>query len=98
MVEYNNHLKIGSVSVVHKNKMVVTNLSNRDFELFLKNMDDFAFDVGHIPPGYEHRADLISDLFYNTPSLDWLICWYNGIDDPFQQLNILDEIKIPRVI
>lgn len=98
MVDYNNHLKIGSVSVAHKGKNVVTNLTNRDFELFLQNMDDFAFDVGHIPPGYEHRADLISDLFYNTPTLDWLVCWFNGIDDPFQQLNILDEIKIPRII
>jgi hypothetical protein len=97
VAEYNNHLKLGSVSIVHKNKNVVTNLGSTDFESFIKNMDDFDFDVGNIPPGFEHRADLISALFYNTPTLDWLICWFNGVDDSFQQLNIMDQIKIPKL-
>lgn len=97
MVEYNNHLKIGSVNILHKNKNIVTNLTSKDFEAFIQNFDSFDFSVGNIPPGFEHRADLISALFYNTPTLDWLICWFNGVADPFQEFNIMDQIKIPKL-
>jgi hypothetical protein len=95
---YNNHLKIGNVTVKHKNRDVTSTLNSDDFESFLTSMDQFEFDVGNIPPGYEHRADLISNLFYDTPTLDWLICWFNNISDPFTQLNVMDLIKIPRLI
>ena len=94
---YNNHLKVGNVRIIHKDKAVISVLNSEDFDKFLSQMDDFAFDVGNIPPGFEHRADLISNLFYDTPTLDWLICWFNGISDPFQQLNIMDQIKIPKI-
>tara|TARA_R100001509_G_scaffold145085_1_gene101596 strand:- start:494 stop:685 length:192 start_codon:yes stop_codon:yes gene_type:complete len=50
--------------------------------------------VGVIPPGFEHRADKIADLFYESPELDWLVCWTNNISDPFQQLNVGDRIRI----
>jgi hypothetical protein len=95
---FNNHLKIGSVTVLHKDKNVTTSLNSVDFENFVASMKDFDFNVGNIPPGFEHRADLISNLFYNTPTLDWLICWFNDIKDPFQQLNVRDQIKIPKLI
>jgi len=54
--------------------------------------------VGVIPPGYEHRADLIADLFYGSAAMDWLILWVNNIADPFQQLNVGDRIKIVDLI
>jgi hypothetical protein len=95
---YNNHLKIGSVTVKHKDKDIASVLNSSDFETFLESMDQFEFDVGNIPPGYEHRADLISNLFYDTPTLDWLICWFNNVSDPFNQLNVMDAIKIPKLI
>ena len=50
--------------------------------------------VGIIPPGYEHRADKIADLFYGSPTLDWVVLWTNNISDPFEQLNVGDRIKI----
>jgi hypothetical protein len=95
---FNNHLNIGFTRIVHKNREITTTLNNLDFETFLQEMDNFDFDVGYVPAGFEHRADLISDTFYNTPTLDWLILWFNKIKDPFQELNVRDQIKIPRVI
>ena len=85
------------MQVLHKDKTITTSLNATELESFLKDMDNFDFDVGNIPPGFEHRADLISNLFYNTPTLDWLICWFNGIKDPFQALNVRDQIKIPKL-
>lgn len=95
---YNNHLKIGYITVKHKNKDVVTSIGSDEFQSFIDNIEDYEYDVGHIPPGLEHRADLISNLFYGTPTMDWLICWANNIKDPFQQLNIRDQIRIPRLL
>lgn len=96
-MEYNNHLKSGNILVSHKDKVLATSLNSRDFRNFLSKMDTLDFDSGVIPPGFEHRADLISNLFYNTPTLDWLICWFNNVSDPFQELNIGDSIKIPKL-
>jgi hypothetical protein len=90
-------LRISPVETVHKGKKVVTSLGSIEFRSFIDSMDRSDFQVGTIPPGYEHRADKIADLFYEDPNLDWLVCWTNNISDPFQQLNVGDRIRIiPR--
>lgn len=94
MLSYRNHLKAGHVTIKHKNKTVVTSLNSVDFRNFIDSLRDVNYLTGTIPPGYEHRADKISNLFYETPELDWLICWTNNISDPFQQLNVGDRIRI----
>jgi hypothetical protein len=91
---YKNHLKMGYQEVIHRNKKVVSSLNSLEFRRFISSLDDSDFQIGVIPPGFEHRADRISDLFYDTPELDWLICWTNNVSDPFQQLNVGDRIKI----
>jgi len=96
-MEYLNHLKIDYTIIEHKKKNIVTSLNSGTFETFLKETDTYEFKIGVVPAGFEHRADLISNLFYETPTLDWLICWYNNISDPFQQLNAGDIIKIPLI-
>lgn len=88
---------MGYSTVTHKNKKLVTSLNSDQFEGFLSNLDKRNYKVGYIPAGYEHRADLISNLFYNTPSLDWLICYFNNISDTFNQLNVGDRILIPII-
>lgn len=91
---YSNHLRMGYVETIHKNKKVVSSLNSIEFKRFITSLEDSNFRVGTIPPGFEHRADKISDLFYDTPELDWLVCWVNNVSDPFQQLNVGDRIKI----
>lgn len=97
MANYNNYFSIDSYEITHKGKRMVTNLNSDRFESFINDLEVNDYIAGIIPPGYEHRADLISDLFYNTPIYDWLICWANNIRDPFNELNIGDSIKIPRI-
>ena len=91
---YKNHLKAGYTDILHKGKRVATSLNSSEFKTFIKSLDETSYLVGTIPPGFEHRADKISELFYETPELDWLICWTNNVSDPFQQLNIGDRIRI----
>lgn len=94
---YLNHHQSGYEVESHKGKTVITSTTSRTFELFTNSVDNLPFKVGYIPAGYEHRADLISDLFYNTPTYDWLICYFNNISDPFNQLNIGERILIPAI-
>ena len=94
---YKNHLRLGGYTVRHKNGKVVTTLNSSELESFVRNIEEQPFTLGVIPPGYEHRADKISNLFYGTPHLDWLICWSNNVSDPFQQLNVGDRIKIANL-
>jgi len=92
----NHHIK-GFENIVHKDKKLTISSTSIDFEKFIKQMRFISFTVGYIPAGYEHRADLISDLFYNTPIYDWFILYYNNIKDPFNELNVGDRILIPNI-
>lgn len=43
----------------------------------------------------EARLDLISNLFYQTPTLWWVIGMYNGITNPIFEVTIGRKLKIP---
>jgi len=96
-MEYSNQLSKGFSKTFHKNKNVISTLDSSNFELFFGSMNNITFSVGFIPTGYEHRPDLISNLFYGTPLLDWFICYFNNIKDPFNELNVGDRILIPSI-
>lgn len=44
------------------------------------------------------RPDLISENNYNTKDYWWLILFYNGIVDPFTELEVGDLLFIPNLI
>jgi len=93
---YINHYSVGSRTIDHKGKKIEVSNST-DLFTFLNSIEQYEVDVGIVQPGYAHRPDLISDLFYNTVTKDWLIVMFNNIKDPFQQLNVGDQILIPRI-
>jgi hypothetical protein len=94
MPNYKNHLSQGYQEVIFKDKEVVTSMNSSNFAASLARLRSQSGSVGVIPPGYEHRADKIADLFYGSPTLDWVVLWVNNISDPFEQLNVGDRIKI----
>ena len=94
MPNYKNHLSQGYEEVTFKDKAVVTSMNSPNFTASLSQLRSQSGSVGVIPPGYEHRADKIADLFYGSPTLDWVVLWVNNISDPFEQLNVGDRIKI----
>jgi len=94
MQEYNNHLKIGNETVLHKGKNIVSSFNSTSFEAFVKDLDEKEFVVYTVPIEFERRADLISNHVYGDSSLDWLVCYFNNIEDPFQELISGKKIKI----
>ena len=88
---------IGYNNVPHLGKVVPTTVGNKAYSSFSINLAKAPVEVGYIPAGYEHRPDLISNLFYGTPANWWLILEANNIDDPFEGLNVNDRIVLPGV-
>jgi hypothetical protein len=89
---------VGYEVVDHKNAKIKTTFgSNKADELNEKYEDLFTYTVGFVPLGYEHRPDLISNLFYETPDKWWLLMKVNNISDPFEGFNVGDKILIPKL-
>lgn len=83
--------------VTHRNAKVTTILNSPAHDQVLENLENaYDYEVGYIPAGFEHRPDLISDLFYGTPDKWWLLMQVNGIADPFEGFKVNDRILIPK--
>ena len=95
-MKYSNHYNIGVTTVKHKGKTIVTSLNSIQFESNINSIYQRNFKSGKIPTGYDHRPDLISNLFYSTVTNDWIILAFNNIKDPLQELNPGDTILIPN--
>jgi hypothetical protein len=88
---------LGEIQYSHRNIITNSVVGHPKHDARLK-ATSFSHDVGFIPAGYEHRPDLISNIFYGTPSYWWLLMEYNNIFDPFEGFNVGDRILIPKVI
>lgn len=92
---YINHYRLGGGIVNYKGKNIYI-ADSIALANYLNSLQA-SVQVVAIPAGYEHRPDLISDLFYGTVTKDWMIVMFNNIKDPFQQLNVGDKILLPII-
>lgn len=100
MAKFNrsNRINFGGINVRHRDHLIPTVVGSQQYEdFFMGQKDKIPYNVGYIPVGYEHRPDLISDLFYNTPSFWWLILQFNEVHNPFESLNVGDRVLIPKI-
>lgn len=95
-MKYINHYSLGTRTVTHKGRTFEI-ADMESFNNFINSINIERVDTNYVPAGYEHRPDLISNVFYNTPTKDWLIMMYNNIADPFEGLNVGDRILIPII-
>ena len=88
----------GFINIRHKGKLFKTSVGSRSYENMFGGLwseRNFTHTLGFIPIGYAHRPDLISNVFYDSPSSWWMICERNNIFDTFEQLKSGDRIYIP---
>jgi hypothetical protein len=89
---------LGVNEVSHRNVITTTILNTPQFDSILSNLDSaYEYEVGYVPNGYEHRPDLISNIFYGTPKNWWLLMLVNSISDPNEGFNLNDKILIPKI-
>tara|TARA_R100000951_G_scaffold74617_2_gene62879 strand:+ start:4733 stop:5035 length:303 start_codon:yes stop_codon:yes gene_type:complete len=84
--------------VTHRQVTTKTIVNTSRFDSLLEDLEEsFEYEIGYVPAGYEHRPDLISNIFYGTPKNWWLLMLVNNIEDPFEGFNVQDRIVIPRI-
>jgi len=86
-----------SVEVVHRGKKTTTIVNSEVFDTILENINNiYDYEIGFVPTGYEHRPDLISNVFYGDPGYYWLLMLVNNIYDPMEGFFVGQRIKIPK--
>ena len=89
---------IDAVEVTHLNKTTLTTLNSTVFDEFITDIEDkFEVQFGYVPNGFEHRPDLIANVFYGSPKNWWLLCVVNNVIDPFEGFNVGERIAIPKL-
>ena len=84
--------------IQHRGCKISTILNTASFDSILENLETYyEYDVGFVPEGYQHRPDLISNVFYGSPKNWWLLMLVNGVTDPFEGFKVGEQILIPKV-
>ena len=82
----------------HRGVFTKTTVGNSYQDNLLEDINTrYEYKVGFVPAGFEHRPDLISYVFYDTPAYWWLLMSVNNITDPFEGFNTNDRILIPQL-
>ena len=90
--------ELDAVKVTHKNAIITTIVGSPVYDDLIENLDTvYNYEVGYVPNGYEHRPDLISNVFYGTPKNWWLLMLVNNITDPFEGFKVNERILIPKI-
>lgn len=89
---------LDAMSINHKGAQITTILHSPIFDNLIQNVDSaYTYEVGFVPEGYQHRPDLISNVFYGTPKNWWLLMLVNNITDPFEGFYTNQKILIPKL-
>jgi hypothetical protein len=90
---------LDAIFVRHRNAKVTTIVNSPVFDDLLLNLkDSYEYEVGYVPVGYEHRPDLISNVYYGSPNNWWLLMLVNSITDPFEGFKVNERILIPKLV
>jgi hypothetical protein len=85
-------------TIKHRGVPVTTIVNSPYYDNLLSNLESaYTYDVGYVPAGYEHRPDLISNVFYGTPKNWWLLMLVNSITDPNEGFYLNQKILIPKL-
>lgn len=89
---------LGEAQYFHKNKIINSVVGSSKQDRKKQTLEfDYDYDVAEVPIGYQHRPDLISNVFFGTPAFWFLIMDVNNISDPYEGLNVGDQILIPKI-
>ena len=86
--------KYGLTTILHKGKKLTTTVGNLRYESMFSGRQGSTNAT--IPAGYEHRPDLISSLFDDSPATWWIFCERNAIFDVFEEINSGDSVRLPK--
>lgn len=99
MAKIRTRYNLGEVKYKHKGAVVNTSVGSKNYETIIANADTvFTYDIKYVPIEMQHRPDLLSNLYYGSPTYWWLLMQVNNVSDPFEGFNTNDKILVPRII
>jgi len=97
MTQYPSRYEFGYKVMEHKGKRITTSLTER-MDTVIQNLEnDYEVELGRIPKYHDSRPDLASYAFYASPKFWWMILMYNTMEDPFNNFNPGDIVRIPEL-
>lgn len=87
----------GVIGIKHKGVTVTTSVGTLMDDVISTMESSYNYEKGRIPIMHSNRPDLISDIFYDSPSQWWFLMQFNGVTDPFEGFNSGDPILIPKL-
>lgn len=92
-----SHYSIGSNVYVHKGKRITSIVSNPLADKYIANTNfDVNTQPGKVPAGYEHRPDVIANLFLANPDDLWYLCLASQLYDVFEDFGLNSRIRVPK--
>ena len=92
-----SHYNMGATVYTHKGKQITSIVNNPEADKYFSNSDySSSTKPAVIPPGFKHRPDMISNIFYNGTRSLWLLCLASNKYDVFEDFNSGEIIRIPR--
>lgn len=95
--EYASRYDYGVKEVKHKGKTVTTSVATEMDDIVAQIPANYTYQLGQVPVYHGNRPDLTSYTFYDSPQYWWFLLQFNAIDDPFENFNSGDFIRIPRL-
>ena len=90
--------ELDAVKVLHKNAIVTTIVGSPLYDNMIANLEtSYDYEIGYVPAGFQHRPDLISNIFYGSPKNWWLLMLVNSITDTFEGFKVNEIILIHRI-
>ena len=86
----------GYIDLYHKGRNVSTTVGSVLYENGIISLGGIPAVEKFVPAGYDHRPDLIANLFFDGPSSWWLVMELNGLSDPFDSLKLGERIMLPN--
>ena len=86
----------GMQTYIHKGHVTTASVGSQDWDNYLVALSYLPSQIGNVPPEFEHRPDLISNVWYGSTGLWWLVMVMNNLFDPFEELDRGDPILLPK--
>jgi len=92
-----SHYSIGYTVYSHRNKQITSIVNNTEADNFITKSDYVSNSKpGNIPIEYEHRPDLIANLFLGDANSLWYLCLLSNKYDVFEDFKSGEKISLPR--
>lgn len=92
---YGRYSRLRYEDLIYDERDKTVRIGMKDFTFINNLKSTVTFTTYKIPPQYELRPDLISNSFYGTPELWWVISAYNGFFRLPQDFYVDRVIMVP---